>query len=156
MNRDRYYNKFKNINKLDMNNDSDSNDEEIGYLEITVTDALTGMPIVDVDIQILKLTILGEYAERAVSELLVRYSTLENGTIPIVELPVVDWPGNRYFAQLHVFGYHDITLVNIPIHDGIKTIYNVEMNRITSPEPIQEFIRTPTRTEYYNPPVWFF
>jgi hypothetical protein len=34
-------------------------------LEITVTDAQTGMPIENVDIEVFKMTIMGEYAERA-------------------------------------------------------------------------------------------
>lgn len=157
MKRNLHPNKFRylNINKLAMNNNSNSN-EKTGYLEITVTDALTGMPIADVDIEVFKLTILGDYAERAMSELVVRYSTLEDGTIPLIELPLIDWPENRYFALLDVFGYYNVTIVNIPIYEDVKTIYNISMNRITSPAPIREYIRTPTRTEYYTPPVWFF
>lgn len=137
-----------------MNNDS--NDEKTGFLEITVSDAQSGMPVPDVDVELLKLTILGEYAERAVSELVVRYSTLEDGSIPLIELPLIEWPVNRYFALLDVFGYHNVTLVNIPIYEDVKTIYNIQLNRITSPTPLREYIRTPTRTEYYTPPVWFY
>lgn len=146
--------RYSYINKLNMNNDSA--DEKMGYLEITISDALTGMPIVDVDTELFKLTILGENAELAFSELVVRYSSLEDGTIPLIELPVIDWPENRYFAHLDVFGYYSVTLINIPIYEGIKTIYNIKMNRITSTSPIREFMRTPTRTEYYTPPIWYF
>lgn len=99
--------RYSYINKLNMNNDSA--DEKMGYLEITISDALTGMPIVDVDTELFKLTILGEYAELAFSELVVRYSSLEDGTIPLIELPVIDWPENRYFAHLDVFGYYSVT-----------------------------------------------
>lgn len=148
--------RYSNINKLDMNNNLNSN-EKTGYLEIRVTDALSGMPIVDVDTQVFKLTILGEYAERAMSQLVVRYSTLEDGTIPLIELPVIDWPENRYFALLDVFGYYGVTIVNIPIYEDINTIYNIEMNRITSTEPIREYVRTPTNIKSHStPPVWFF
>lgn len=142
------------IDELNINNDSA--DEKIGYLEITVTDALTGLPIADVDTELFKLTITGEYAERALSELVVRYSTLEDGTIPLIELPVIDWPDERYFAYLDVFGYYGVTLINIPIYEGVKTVYNVEMSRITSPTPLREFMRTPTRTEYFTHPIWYF
>lgn len=151
-------NKFRDskINKFNINNNLNSN-EKTGYLQITVTDAITGMPITDVDIEVFKLTILGEYAERATSTLVVRYSTYEDGTIPLIELPVIEWPANRYFALLDVFAYYGVTLVNIPIYDDVKTVYNVQMNRITSPEPIREFIRTPTNIQNYRePPTWFF
>ena len=149
-----YKYKNTNIDKSNMNNNS--NNEGTGFLEITVSDAQTGMPVANVDIELYKLTILGEYAERAVSELVVRYSTYDDGTIPLIELPVIEWPLNRYFALLDIFGYYNVTIVNIPIYDGIKTIYDVKLNRITSPTPLREYIRTPTRTEYYTPPVWFF
>jgi len=52
-NPDKY--KSSNINKFNMNNNS--NNEETGFLEITVTDAQTDMPIADVDIELFKLTI---------------------------------------------------------------------------------------------------
>lgn len=147
--------KFLNIDRQTINN-SNFDEVKTGYLEITVNDALTGMPINNVNIEVLQLTIFGEYSERAVSKLVESYSTDENGKIPIIELPLIEWPENRYFAYLDVFGYHNVTLINIPIYEDINTIYNIEMNRITTPEPIREFIRTPTRTEYYSPPVWFF
>lgn len=155
----KYYsssNKYRNtnINKFNMNNNS--NNEGTGFLEITVSDAQTGMPVANVDIEVFKMTIMGEFAERAVSKLVVRYSTFEDGTIPLIELPVIEWPLNRYFARLDTFGYHDVSIVNIPIYDGVKTIYEVKLNRITSPTRIREYIRTPTRTEYYTPPVWFY
>lgn len=146
---------YSNINKLNINNGNNSS-EQTGFLDITVTDALNGNPVDDVNIEIFKLTILGDYAERATSLLVTRFSTYENGRIPIVELPLIKWPYERYFAFLEVFGYHDVTIINIPIYEGITTEYNVELNRITSPEPIREFIRTPTRTQYNTPPVWFF
>ena len=142
------------INKFNMNNDS--NNKETGFLEITVSDAQTGMPVANADIELLKLTILGEYAERAVSELVTRYSTSDDGTIPLIELPVVEWPTNRYFALLDVFGYHNVTLINIPIYKDVITIYDIKLNRITSPTPLREYIRAPTKTEYQTPPVWFF
>lgn len=150
--------RYSNINGLNINNDSSSNSNgQTGYLEITVTDSSTGMPVENVDVEVFMLTILGQYAERGLSELVVRYSSYEDGTFPLIELPVINWPEERYFAQLDVFGYHNITLLNIPIYDNVKTIYNVQLTRITSPEPIRVFIRTPTRTEYYdNPPSWFF
>ena len=150
-NLDKY--RSSNINKFNMNNNS--NNEETGFLEITVTDAQTDMPVADVDIEVFKLTISGEYAERAVSELVVRYSTYDDGTIPLIELPVIEWPLNRYFAHLDIFGYYNVTIINIPIYEDVKTIYNVKLNRITSPTPLREYIRTPTSTEYYTPPVWF-
>ncbi|WP_326907973.1 hypothetical protein [Sedimentibacter sp. MB31-C6] len=147
--------KFKcmNINKFDKN---DYSNERAGYLEITVIDAQTGMPIKDVDIEVFILTISGNYAEKGISQLIERYSTDENGTIPILELPLIEWPNNRYFALIDVFGYYSITIVNIPIYEEIKTIYNVEMNLITSPTPIREYIRTPSKTEYYTSPLWYF
>lgn len=147
--------KFMNINRQNIDN-SNSDEVKTGFLEITVNDALTGMPIKNVDIEVLQLTILGEYAERALSRLIERYSTDDNGNIPIIELPLIEWPENRYFAYLDVFGYHNVTIINIPIYEGINTIYNIEMTRITSPEPIREYIRTPTRTEYNVPPIWYF
>ncbi|MBP7279696.1 MAG: hypothetical protein KBA11_09820 [Sedimentibacter sp.] len=155
----KYYsssNKYRNsdINKFNMNNNF--NNEGTGFLEITVSDAQTGMPVAQVDIEVYKMTIMGEYAERAVSELVVRYSTSDDGTIPLIELPVIEWPLNRYFARLDTFGYYDVSIVNIPIYEGVKTIYEVKLNRITSPTRIREYIRTPTRTEYYTPPVWFY
>jgi hypothetical protein len=66
----KYYsssNKYRNtnINKFNMNNNS--NNEGTGFLEITVSDAQTGMPVANVDIEVFKMTIMGEYAERAVS-----------------------------------------------------------------------------------------
>lgn len=143
------------INKFNINNGDNSN-EKTGFLDITVTDALTGMPVEDVDIEVLKLTISGDYAERAISTLVNRFSTYETGRIPIIELPLIEWPNERYFAYLDIFGYHSVTIINIPIYDDIKTVYNIELTRITSPEPIREYIRTPTRTEYNVPPVWFF
>lgn len=143
------------INKCNANNNSNSN-EEIGYLEITVTDSQTGMPIVDVDIEVFKLTVYGEYSEQAISELMVRYSTFSDGTIPTIELPLIDWPEERYFALLDVFGYYGVTIINIPIYENIKTIYNISMNQITSPRALREYIRTPTMTEYYTPPIWFY
>lgn len=144
-----------NVNKFNINNSPNSN-EHTGFLEITTHDALTGMPIEDVVIEVLKLTIMGEFAERALSKLIIRYATDENGRIPLIELPLIEWPQERYFAYLEVFGYHEVMIVNIPIYEDVKTIYNIELNRITSPEPIREYIRTPSRTEYYTPPVWFF
>lgn len=162
MNNNFNYNKYlnnnfrhSNINKLDVNNNIISNGET-GFLEITVHDALTGMPIEDVDIEVLKLTITGEFAEMALSTLVIRFSTDENGRIPLVELPLVEWPNERYFAHLDIFGYYNVTIVNIPIYDDITTVYNIELHRITSPEPIREYIRTPTRTEYNIPPIWFY
>lgn len=145
----------QNINKLNINNGSNF-DEETGFLEITTSDALTGMPIKDVVIEIFKLTIVGKYAEKALSTLVIRYATDENGRIPLIELPLIEWPLERYFAELNVFGYHNVTIINIPIYANVTTLYNVQLTRITSPEPIHEYIRTPTRTEYNIPPVWFF
>ncbi|HHZ03099.1 MAG TPA: hypothetical protein GX396_09245 [Tissierellia bacterium] len=144
-------------NTLNMNNNLNSN-EETGYLEITVTDAQTGMPVRNVLIEIFELIILGQFAERGYSRLIERYATDENGRIPITELPVSEWPEHRYFAILEGFGYHSVNLVNIPIYEGVTTVYHVELNRITSPEPVREYIRTPTRIENYypTPPVWFF
>jgi hypothetical protein len=144
-----------NIYKFNMNNDSGN--EGTGFLEIIVTDAQTDMPLANVDIEVIKLTIFGQYAECGISELVVRYSTSVDGKIPLIELPVIEWPLSRYFAQLDIFGYHGVTLVNIPIYEGIKTIYHVKMNRITSPPAyLRDYIRTPTRLEYYTPPLWFY
>ncbi len=146
-------NKFRCLN---INNDTNSNEKK-GYLEITVTDEKTGMPIDNVNIEVYKITIFGDYAERAISILMERHSTTENGTIPLIELPLISWPENRYYAYLDAFGYYGVTLLNIPIYENIKTIYNVKMKRIESTEPIREFMRTPTRTEYYTPPpIWYF
>ena len=158
MEKNLHSNKFRcsNIYKSDMNNDTHPNDKT-GYLEITVTDVTTGMPIDNVDIEVYRLTIYGDFAERALSKLMVRYSTYEDGTIPLIELPVISWPENRYFALLDVFGYYGVSIVNIPIYENVKTIYNIEMSHITSTEPIREYIRTPTGTESYTPPpVWFY
>lgn len=143
------------INKFNINNDSNDN-EQTGFLEVTTHDAPTGMPVEDAIIEVFKLTILGEFAERAFSTLVTRYATDENGRIPLIVLPLIEWPTERYFAYVNVFGYHDVTIINIPIYEGVTTTYNIQLNRITSPEPIHEFIRTPTRTEYNTPPVWFF
>ena len=157
MNKLNVNNKYMKANTLNMNNNLNSN-EETGYLEITVTDDLTGMPVPNVHIEVFELIILGEFAERALSRLIESYSTDENGRIPIIELTISEWPEHRYFALIDAFGYHSLNLVNIPIYEDVRTVYNVNLRRITSPEPIREYIRTPTRTEYYepSPPIWFF
>ena len=143
------------INKFNINNSPNQN-EVTGFLEIRTTDALTGTPVEDVLIEVLKLEIIGEFAEKAISTLITRYATDENGMIPLIELPLIEWPEERYYANLNVFGYHEVMIINIPIYEDVKTIYNVKLNRITSPEPLREYLRTPTRTEYYTSPLWFF
>lgn len=57
--------KYKKSDVYKFNVYDNSNYERTGFLEITVTDAQTGMPIENVDIEVFKMTIMGEYAERA-------------------------------------------------------------------------------------------
>ncbi|MDI9496358.1 MAG: hypothetical protein QM227_08820 [Bacillota bacterium] len=57
--------KYKKSDVYKFNVNDNSNYERTGFLEITVTDAQTGMPIENVDIEVFKMTIMGEYAERA-------------------------------------------------------------------------------------------
>lgn len=57
--------KYKKSDVYKFNVNNNSNYERTGFLEITVTDAQTGMPIENVDIEVFKMTIMGEYAERA-------------------------------------------------------------------------------------------
>lgn len=135
------------VNKLESNNNYNP---KSGFLDISIKDVITRTPFKNANMKLYRLTIAGRYAENAEAILIGEYYTDENGKIPLIELQVIDYPLNRYYALIDASGYNSITLLNIPIYENIKSIYDIELNRSIIGEPIREYIRIPTRFEAYS------
>lgn len=148
-----YYNVLNNRNIINNVNKSENNNghhTKSGFLDISIIDVITRTPFKNANIKLYRLTIVGQYAENAEAILIGEYYTDENGKIPLIELQVIDYPFNRYYALIDASGYNSVTLLNIPIYENTKSIYDIELNRAIIGEPIREYIRIPTRFETYN------
>ena len=148
-----YYNRssksniIKNVNKMENSNGYNS---KSGFLDMSLIDVITRTPFKNANIKLYRLTIRGEFAEKAEAILIGEYYTDENGKIPLIELQVIEYPLNRYYALIEASGYNNVTLLNIPIYENTKSIYDIVLNRAIIEEPIREYIRIPTRFEAYT------
>ncbi len=88
----------------------------------------------------------GVYGEGGDAYLIVRHITDENGSVPIIELPVIDRrtsPLNQYYMTVQHFRYYPMNLMNVQIYPNVTTEYYVLLTPLTEQHPEYEFRITP-------------
>lgn len=131
--------------------DTDKKDE-IGFLNVSVINNTTLLPVKDAKVALYEVNITGEYSETAEAKLIGIFNSDENGKIPIVELPInrvglygVEYAHNHYHMTVDAPGYYLVTVLNIQIYENLETIYQINLSPVTSEEPLYKFIITPIK-----------
>lgn len=147
--------KVKNIliSKLELNEveEVDENNKITGFLDIGVFSEHNAIPINNAKVSIYLYSVRGIYDEAAEENLIVSYTTDENGKVPLIELPVIhefdDEEGNRdeYHMKVDAIGYYTLIVMNMEIFPNTTTTFNVNLNPIVTGEPYTEFIIIPEK-----------
>ncbi|MGD9678848.1 MAG: hypothetical protein AB7V16_10960 [Vulcanibacillus sp.] len=140
------------IKKLETNNNEAV---ATGFLEVSVFEDESDMPISDAEVSIYRFSIRGINATQGEEVLIVTHTTDESGKVPIIELPVLHEPNNinneidfehlQYHMNVNAFGYYPVTVINIEIFTDTTTLYRINMSPITTRVPRSEFIIIPEK-----------
>ncbi|WP_326908104.1 hypothetical protein [Sedimentibacter sp. MB31-C6] len=144
--------KVKNIliSKLELN-EVDDNNKITGFLDIGVFSDNNSIPINNAKVSIYLYSVRGIYNEAAEENLIVSYTTDENGKVPPIELPVIHEFGNEeenrdeYHMRVEAIGYYPIVVINMEIFPNITTTFNVKLTPIVTGEPYTEYIIIPEK-----------
>lgn len=125
--------------------------EETGFFNVSVFSEDGNAPISNAEVAIYLYNVRGIYNEAATINEIVRYTTDENGKIPLIELPVIHELGNpgkninQYQMRVDANGYYSVIIMNFEIFPNVTNNFNVVMTPVHTGEPHIEVIIIPEK-----------
>lgn len=141
-----------NIKKFNIANEINEDNSNVGFINVTVIDAVTKEPIKNATIEIIKIRIFGVYHERGFGDIIYTMTTDLNGEVRNIELPSnyeqneildSDYEHIHYHMGISAEGYYYVFVANILIYPEITNIYRINLSPSTMEHPQYEFIITP-------------
>jgi len=119
---------------------------EKGFIEVIVFDSKTQEPISCALIQISKITITGQYQERAQGLIIYTRRTDANGKVTNVELPVINELTSKdsYAISVDSDEYYDAYIFGAQVYPNITSTFHVYLNHITTGVNQFEILVQPT------------
>lgn len=107
---------------------------EKGFLEVIVFDSKTKEPISCALIQISKITITGQYEERAQGLIIYKHRTDVNGKVSNVELPVLNELTSKDYYAISVDSdeYYNAYIFRAQVYPNITSTFHVYLSHITT------------------------
>ncbi len=134
------------------------NEEETGYLDVSVYSNVTNIPIKGATILISSVSYSGQFYEFGKGRILYEYKADKNGRIPITELPIHNelmgqHNHNFYIISVYADGFYDAHLFHVQIFQDDTTTFRIYLSP-TSKESIDQrrfdFIIQPTTEEIHS------
>ena len=139
-----YFIKNKLLNIEGNNFRNDNANEEVGYLDVNVSDLILQTPVENALVRVSSLTTEGLNNEIGIGKYFAVNRTDSNGDVPIVTLPVIENENEIYVLSVNANGYHNAYVIDIPIYPNITTSYKIYLKRVThESESDFEFILQP-------------
>jgi hypothetical protein len=156
-----YYAENLLFRKLSINNEpstpttpsnSSNSSTEKGFLEVIVFDNKTQEPISCALVQISKITITGQYQERAQGLVIYKHRTDINGKVSNVELPVINELTSKDFYAISVISdeYYSAFIFRAQVYPNITSTFNVYLNHITTGVNQFEILIQPTMEQIHQ------
>lgn len=140
------------IKKFNISTDLKNDNDNTGYINVTVFDAVTKEPVENATIEIVKIRIFGIYHERGFGDIIITKTTDSKGEVENIELPSnyeqdeildSDYEHIHYHMRISAEGYHYVFVANILIYPEITNIYRINLSPSSIEHPQYEFIITP-------------
>lgn len=104
---------------------------QVGYLKLNVFRYDLRTPIAGAFVRVSKLTISGYYRETGRGIFIADSLSDENGSVPIIELPVLTNQNEMYNVTINYSDFCPAIIFNVPIYSGITTAYDVYLHHYT-------------------------
>nr|WP_312578137.1 hypothetical protein [Sedimentibacter sp.] len=133
-------------------------EEETGYLDISVYNNISNSPIIGATVIISSVSYSGQFYEFGEGRILYEYKTDENGSMPITKLPihnelVRNHNHNFYIISVYADGFYDAHLFHVQIFQDGTTTFKIYLSPTSgSPDDKRrfDFIIQPTTEEIHS------